>query len=287
MSMKVKRYFPMYLKIALGCAIYAFGFCFFAYPNAIVSGGVSGISMIINLLFGTPIGVVIIIINIPLFVVSWRKFGIGFIVSSLVGMVLSSVFVDLFDLIDFVATDNVFLAAVFGGAIKGAGLGIVYGTSATTGGVDIIAKFLRIKYQHINFGTLILFLDIIVIGAFALIFGSYDSAMYSVVCMFINSKVVDLVMSGGSASKVCYVISDESEAMKNAISEKLHRGVTFLHGEGAWSGNEKDIILCVIKQNQIVDLKKIVKSVDEGAFMISCNSSEVFGNGFTNIAVEG
>lgn len=276
-----------YIKIVLGCAIFAFGFSFFAYPNAIIAGGISGVSMIINLLFGTPVGVVIIIINIPLFAVSWHKFGFSFMLSSLIGMLLSSIFVDLFSLIDFVATENIFLASVFGGLIKGMGLGLIYSTSATTGGVDIIAKFLRVKYQHINFGTLILFLDVIVIGSYAIIFDSYDIAMYAIVSMVINAKVVDLVMSGGTASKVCYVISDESEVVKNAITEKLRRGVTYLHGEGAWSGNEKDIILVVIKQNQIVDLKRLVKSVDPNAFMISCNSSEVFGNGFTDIAVEG
>lgn len=287
MNARTKYYIFKYFKIVLGCAIFAFGFSFFAYPNAIVAGGVSGVSMILNLLFGTPVGVVIIIINIPLFAVSWRKFGFSFMFSSLVGMVLSSVFVDIFGLIDFVATNNVFLAAVFGGIIKGAGLGIVYSTAATTGGVDIIAKFLRVKYQHINFGTLILFLDVIVIGAYAIIFNSYDLAMYAIVSMTINAKIVDIVMSGGTASKVCYVISDASEDVKNAITAKLRRGVTYLHGEGAWSGHEKDIILVVIKQNQIVDLKKIVKAVDPNAFMISCNSSEVFGNGFTDIAVEG
>lgn len=287
MNDKIKAYCLMYLKIAMGSAIFAFGFQFFTYPNAIVAGGITGISMILNYLFDTPVGVMTIIINIPLFAISWRRFGTGFLVTSLAGMILSSAFVDLFSLIDYVATDNILLATVFGGVIKGVGLGIVYSTSATTGGVDIIAKFLRLKYQHINFGTLILFLDVVVIAAFAVIFKSYESAMYAVICMYINSKAVDTVLSGGVSSKVCYVISDESGRLKDAITDKLRRGVTFLHGEGAWSGKEKDIILCVIKSSQIVELKKIVKSVDENAFVISCDSREVFGNGFTNIAIEG
>jgi len=287
MKKKVKYYALMYLRIMLGCAIYAVGFRFFSYPNAIPSSGITGISMILNFLIQTPIGVMTIVMNIPLFIISWRKFGTEFIVSSLFGMVICSVFVDLFAMIDFVATKNVLLAAVFGGIIKGSGIGLVYMTGATTGGVDIVAKFLRAKHQHINFTTLILTLDAIVIAAFAIIFKKYDSSMYAIIGIYISTQVMDAFLSGGVKSKVCYIISDESEAVKNAITEHLNRGVTFIHGEGAWSHKEKQIILCVIKQNQIVELKKIVKEADEHAFMISCDSREVFGKGFTNIALEG
>lgn len=273
----------MYAKILIGAVIYAISIQFFTYPNSIVTGGLTGIAMIINSMTGFPVGVGTIIMNIPLFVYAWRKLGLEFVISSLVGMALCSIFVDIFALTNIVVTTNPLLASVYGGVIKGFGLGLIYTTSATSGGVDIVAKFLRKKYPFINFGTLILIIDVVIIAAYAVIFKKYDSSMYSIICMYIAAQVIDLVLYGAVNSKVCYIITDESIAIKNAIVEQLHRGVTFLHGEGAWSGNEKNIILCVIKTRQIVELKKIVKSLDENAFMILSDSREVFGKGFTYI----
>jgi len=273
----------MYAKILIGAVIYAISIQFFTYPNSIVTGGLTGIAMIINSMTGFPVGIGTIIMNIPLFAYAWRKLGLGFVISSLVGMALCSIFVDIFALTNIVVTTNPLLASVYGGVIKGFGLGLIYTTSATSGGVDIVAKFLRKKYPFINFGTLILIIDVVIIAAYAVIFKKYDSSMYSIICMYIAAQVIDLVLYGAVNSKVCYIITDESNAIKNAIVEQLHRGVTFLHGEGAWSGNEKNIILCVIKTRQIVELKKIVKSLDENAFMILSDSREVFGKGFTYI----
>ena len=271
------------LMVIIGSLIYAVGFRFFMYPNAIVTGGVTGISMIINYLTGFPVGVATIIMNVPLFIFSWKKFGLRFILLSLLSMALCSIFVDLLAAVPVEATDDPLLGAIYGGVIHGFGMGVVYLTGATTGGMDIVAKFLRHKYQHINFGSIILGLDVAVIAAFALIFRRYESAMYAMICMFITTKVIDIVLYGAVNSKVCYIITDESAAVKDAIVNSLHRGVTFLHGEGAWSGKEKDIILCVIKQRQIVELKQLVQKLDPAAFMIVSDSREVFGRGFSYI----
>lgn len=283
MSKNILSHTLTYGKIVLGSMLYAVGFQFFTYPNSIITGGVTGIAMIINYLTSLPVGVLSIVMNIPLFAVSWKRFGAHFMVSSFVGMMLCSALVDVFSMVDFVATNQPLLAAIYGGIIKGFGLGIIFTTGATTGGVDIVAKFLRAKYQHINFGTLILLLDAVIIVAFALIFRRYDSAMYSIIFMFMSSKVIDFVLYGAVNSKVCYVITDKSVEIKNAIVGELKRGVTFIHGEGAWSGKEKDIILCVIKSRQIVELKRIIRELDAGAFLIVSDSREVFGNGFTYI----
>lgn len=283
---KIADYTLMYLKIVLGCAIYAASFRFFIYPNDVVLGGVVGAATIINYLTDLPVGVMTIIINIPLFIFSWRHFGMKFLVSSLVAMLLSSGLMDILEAVKFVATRDPLLAACFGGVIKGFGLGLVYSTTATVGGTDIIAKFLRRKYQYINFSTFILMMDVAIFLIFALLFNKLDSAMYSAICMFITSQVVDLVLYGAVNSKVCYIITDESVRVKEAITDKLHRGVTYIHGEGAWSGQQKNIILCVIKRNQIVELKKLVRNIDERAFMIVSDSREVFGKGFTYIGDE-
>lgn len=275
------------VKIVIGAALYAVGFQFFLYPNAISTGGVTGIAMIINFLTGFPVGVMTIIINIPLFIFSWKKFGLNFIIASLVGTILASVFVDIFAQIPLEVTHEPLLGAIYGGIIKGFGLGVVYQAGATTGGVDIVAKFLRHRYQHINFSTFILGLDVVVIVAFAVIFKRYDSAMYAIICMYIASKMIDLVLYGAINSKVCYIITEKSAEIKDGLVNQLHRGVTFLHGKGAWSGEERDVILCVIKQSQIVELKHLVRAVDDHAFVIVSDSREVFGNGFSYIGDDG
>lgn len=280
---KLQDYTFMYLKIIVGCIIYSASFRFFIYPNDVVLGGVVGIATIINYLTDLPVGVMTIVFNVPLFIFSWKHFGLKFIIASLVAMLISSTLMDVLETVPFVATTDPLLASTFGGVIKGVGLGLIYSTTATVGGTDIIAKFLRRKYQHINFSTFLLAMDVTIFLIFALLFGKLDSAMYSAICMFITSQVVDIVLYGAVNSKVCYVITDESAAVKEAITGKLHRGVTYIHGEGAWSGQQKNIILCVIKRNQIVELKKIVREIDEKAFMIVSDSREVFGKGFTHI----
>lgn len=283
MDNKARRLIFDCLKIIVGSFIFALGFQFFMYPNAIVTGGVSGIAMIINYLTGLPVGVLTVLMNIPLFLFSWKKFGPRFILYSLSSMLLSSLFVDLLALVPLEITREPLLGAIYGGAIHGLGSGMIFLTGATTGGTDIIAKYLRHKYQHINIGTFILGMDVVVVAAFAVTFHRYDSAMYAMICMFITTKVIDLVLYGAINSKVCYIITDESVKIKDAIMEKLGRGVTFLHGEGGWSGKEKDVVLCVIKQRQIVELKQLVKRIDEAAFMIVSDSREVFGQGFSYI----
>lgn len=242
-SKTFKDYLQEYALIVVGSVIYAAGFRFFYYPNDIIAGGVTGIAMIINYLTEIPVGVINIVINIPLFILAWRAFGLKFIVGSFVATMLSSVLMDVFALIPISVTDNLLLAAIYGGVIYGLGLGLIYRAGDTTGGIDIVAKFVRRKYPYINFGTIILILDVIIIAAFALIFNQYEAAMYAIIGMFIVTRVIDLVLYGMGTSKVCYIISDESDKLKNAITATLGRGVTLLHGEGAYTGKAKNVIL--------------------------------------------
>ena len=270
--------------IILGAATYAVGFQFFFYPNDSIAGGVTGISTIINLLTGAPVGVVSIIINIPLFAFAWKKFGTRFMLMSLVGMALTYIFVDLFALIDFAATDDLFLAGTIGACLNGAGLGLVYRAGATTGGIDIVAKILRRRYPYINFGTFVLVLDIAIIAVFAAIYREWEAAMYAVIAMFVVTRAIDVMLYGLDTSKVCYLISEEkSTELERAITETMHRGVTRLHGEGGYTGAEREVLMRVIKKRQITDLRKIVRAVDPAAFFVVTDANDVFGNGFGNI----
>ena len=282
---RVLRVIFKYGMIALGCAIYAFGFQFFCYPNAITTGGVVGVAMILNQLTGLPVGVLTILMNIPLFIIAWRHFGLDFLIGSLAGMGLSSVMVDLFAVFGFAATDDTLLAALIGGVIKGIGMGMVYYVGATTGGMDIVIKLLRRRISFINFGTLMLLIDAVIITAYALILGRYESAMYSLVAMYTTTKMIDLALYGIDNACLCYIISDQSKVLtQEIVSGRLRRGVTILEGRGAFSGEKREVLMCAVKRPQLGELKRVVRSIDEHAFLIVTNANNVFGNGFENIA---
>ena len=284
-NLTVPQLVKKYLTILVGTVIYAVGFQFFMYPNHIVAGGCVGISMIINRLTGLPVGVTNMVLNIPLFLVAWKHFGLGFLVGSLAGTYISSFLVDMLAATGVVATLDPMLGAIIGGVIKGAGLGIIYSVGATTGGADIVIKFLRQRFSQINFGTMMLLIDGAIVVAYALILDQYASAMYSLIGMYVVSKVIDLILYGIDNSCICYIISDNSEALIHEIIDgRVHRGVTILEGEGAYSRTKKHISMCVVKRTQIPDMRRMVRAIDEHAFFIVSDAKNVFGNGFENIA---
>lgn len=272
------------LMIVLGTAINAVGFSFITYPNSIVAGGVTGIAQIINHFTALPVGMVSMAMNIPLFIIAWRMFGLRFLLLSLLGMVSSSVFIDLFNMLGLCLTDDLLLAAVFGGLVKGFGLGLVYKTGGTTGGADIGARMLRRRYPYINFGTLSLSLDAAVVLCYALSIGKLDAAMYTVITMFASSRVVNLVLYGAMNSSVCYIITIKPREIAEAVSESLHRGATLLKAEGAYTGEERFVVLCVIRRREIAEVKKIITRIDSRSFVIVTSSHEIFGKNFSNIA---
>lgn len=278
-----------YMKLVVGSALVAAAFQFFTFPNSIVSGGVTGIAQIIRLLTGIPVGVLSILINIPIFYLGWRhrlgthRLGTRRLILALCVMAMISVFIDLLAVTELVATDEPMLGAVYGGVLNGAGYGLIYTTGTTGGGTDILAKILRRRYPYINFGTLLFGMNVLVVLTFAFLFKKYDSCMYTMIEMFISSKVVNLVLYGPGVSEVCYIISSNVGAIKSAITCTMGRGVTLLRGEGAWSGKEMQVILCVVKRPEIAQLREVVRSVDEHAFVIVSEAKEVFGRGFGNI----
>ena len=273
-----------YALITIGAARGAVGFQFFMFPNAIVSGGLIGIAQIVNRLTGLPVGAFSIVLNVPLFIIAWKQFGLGFIISSFAGTVLDSVFIDAAAMTNIVATTDPMLASIIGGVIKGLGLGTIYYVGATTGGVDIVARFLRRRFPYINFGTLILLMDAVIIAAYAWIFKIYESAMYSLICMFVMSRAVDLVLYGLDNSNICYIVSEHTDDIVSEITlGQLHRGVTLLHAEGAYSHEEKQVIMCVIKRPQIAAIRRMVRAIDPKAFMVVTDAKNVFGKGFDSI----
>lgn len=278
---KVIKTILKYLVIAIGTFIYGLGVNFLMRPNGIISGGITGIAMVINYAFPViPIGVMIFVINIPIFIVGFKALGWRFVIGSLVGMLGLSVFIDLIELFSFPLTDNPLLAALFSGVITGFGLGLVFLMGASTGGTDIIVKVVRQKHQHFNLGTLVLILDVIIILIYAVTFKMFEAGMYSLIAIFVESKLIDVVLYGVNYGKVVYIISDKAEEINRAINEEMDRGVTKLYGEGGYSGEKKTVLLVAIKRRQITKLKQIIKQADPKAFVIMTESREVLGEGF-------
>ena len=276
-----KRYLLPYLWITLASAVYAFGFNWCYEPNAIGFGGITGVAQIINhFLPWAPIGTVVIVLNVPLFLLGWKLLGGHLLVSSLYSMFISSAFIDLFHLLWTFEPMESFLACIFGGVLMGASLGVVFLQGATTGGTDLIARLAKLKLAWLPMGKLLLGIDLVVIVAVALAFRNLYSAMYGVVALYISSLVMDGVLYGIDNAKVAYIISDAHERITDAIIHDIDRGVTILHGQGAYSGAEKKVLLVAFKQRQIVALKRTVKEIDPAAFLIVCEAHEVLGDGF-------
>ncbi|HJG85925.1 YitT family protein [Pseudoflavonifractor capillosus] len=270
-----------YFMITLASAIYAVGFNWFYVPNDIAFGGITGVGQIINaILPWAPIGTVVIILNIPLFILGWRLLGGHLLLSSLYAMAVSSVFIDIVNGIwTFEAMDSM-LACVFGGVFMGASLGMVFQQGATTGGTDLIARLLKLKITWLPMGKLLIATDMVVIVASAIAFGSVYSALYGVVALYIAGIVMDRMLYGLDSAKVAYIISDRFKEIADVLVNDLDRGVTILQGQGGYSGAEKKVLMCAFKQRQIVSIKKMVKELDPSAFIIVCDAHEVLGDGF-------
>ena len=277
----VVRAIVPYLWITLASAIYALGFCWCYEPNHIGFGGITGVGQIINhFLPWAPIGVVVILLNVPLFLLGWKFIGGRLLVTSLFAMAVSSIFIDVIAALYTFQPMEPLLGCIFGGVLMGGSLGIVFLQGATTGGTDLIARLLKLRLAWLPMGKLLLIIDLLVIVAVAVAFRNFSSALYGLVALYISTIVMDGVLYGLDNARVAYIISDKYQAITQAITHDIDRGVTILHGEGAWSGAEKKVLLVAFKQRQIVALKRTVKEIDPAAFLIVCEAHEVLGDGF-------
>ncbi len=272
--------------ISLGSILYAASISLFLDPNKLVPGGVSGIAIIVNhLVAGVDTGVIMLAINLPLLIAGLIKFGKGFLFSTVYATVLSSVAVDLLDrfLAPYIPlTDDLLLAAIVGGALLALGLGLVFRAGGTTGGTDIVTKFIRLKYKHFKPGMIIMALDSMIILASAIAFRDIEISIYAYLSLIVSSFLIDVVLYGPDGAKVVYIISDKPEYISKRILAELEIGVTYLEGEGAYTGQGKRVIMCAARKHIFPKIREIVKDEDELAFMIVSSAQEIFGEGFKN-----
>ena len=270
-----------YLWIALASALYALSFDWFYVPNQLGFGGLTALGMILNHLSpAIPIGTSVLALNIPIFLLGWKFLGGHALVSSLFAMTATSLLVDLLAaLYQFPAMDPM-LASIFGGVTLGASLGIIFAKGATTGGTDLIARLLKLPFAWLPMGKLMLAVDLTMLLAVSAVFRSLESAMYGIIALYITTAVMDQVLYGLDRSKVAYIVTTNPRPMAAEIDRQLDRGVTYLHGEGSFSGQDKLVLMCAFKQRQIVPLKALVHALDPEAFLIVCDAHEVLGQGF-------
>lgn len=280
MKKTAKEYALQFGIITLSCALYALGFNWFFAPNHLSVGGFTGIAQIVNYFIpDASIGMVVLLLNIPLFILSYRRVGRIWLVATLYATFLSSIMIDLMAAVYTFPPTEPILASVFGGAMVGLGCGLLMRESATTGGSELAARLLKLHFPGLSIGTLCLFVDGLVIVSYAAVFRDMTQSLYAALALFIVTKTTDWVVYGDNGGKVAYIISEQYEAITHELL-KLDRGVTLLNGWGGFSGKPKNVILCAFSKAQIVAIKAIVKEADTNAFMIVCDAHEVVGEGF-------
>lgn len=268
-----------YIIITVFSLTYAVGISLFLDPNNLAPGGVSGISIMLSRITPLPTGTWIILINIPILALGLWKFGLKFLISTVYCTIISSVFTNMLSSFAPLTTDKL-LAALAGGTIMAVSMGMILKAGATTGGVDIIVKVLRLKYRHLKTGNLYLIMDAIVVTLSGIMFQNLETALYAAVAIFVNSVVLDTVLYGRDGAKMLYIISDHPKQITERLLADLDIGVTALQGEGAYSGKEKKVLLCVMRKPLAPKAQQIVKEEDPDAFMIVSDATEIFGEGY-------
>ncbi len=269
-----------YLYVLAGAAVMALSLDVFLVPARIAPGGVSGLATVISYFANLPVGIMIFVINIPILIWGVFEFDIRFLVSSIVGTLALSVFTEIFALCLHPVTDNEMLSAISGGVLMGFGMAMVLRTGSTTGGTDIVAKILKKRLPYFSMGLFILIIDAAVVVLSAAVSGKWEIMLYSGISLYVSTKVIDGILDGVNYGKMALIISDYAEDISKIISKKMHRGTTNLYGFSTFSGADKRVVMCVVRRNEIVKLKELVKNADEKSFVIVADVREVLGNGF-------
>ena len=272
-----------YAGILAASALYAAAIALFLEPNHLAPGGVSGIAIIINQLTQIPTGTLILIMNVPLMALGMWKLGFKFLLSTLVAVISSSIFTNLLAPYGPLTTDPL-LAACAGGALLAVGMGLLFKLGATSGGTDILIRVIKLKYKHLKTGSLFLITDCCVIAASALVFGDIDLALYAAIATIVSSFCLDLVLYGRDEAKLVYLITDHEQAIAHRLLQELEIGVTYLQGQGAYTRDNKKVILCAMQKRLLPKVQEIAMEEDPFVFLIVTSASEIFGEGFKDIS---
>lgn len=265
--------------ITCGSLLFGISISLFIDPNNFAPGGASGLAIVLNRLLPLETGTLYLLINVPIMMFGAWKFGRTFVMLTLYATFLSSAFTNFFQMFPAL-TNEPLLAALFGGALQALGMGIVIRNGATTGGTDVIVKYLRKQKPHLKTGTLFLLVDAAIIGIGGIVFRNIDTVLYSVLSVAVFSAVLDMVLYGRDEAKMIYIVSERCEDIASRILEELDIGVTYLKGIGGYERKDKLVILCVVKKPSASKVEEIVRQEDTAAFMIISSASEIYGEGY-------
>lgn len=274
------------IMVIVGCSIYSFGIGLFLDPYKMAAGGVTGISILINAATGGRIGTgwLILIINVPLFVIGLIFIGKMFVLSSLAVVGLSSGLMEICAhfIVPYMPSVNIIVAALAGGTMFGAGLGLVFRTGSSTGGTDIIVKLLRRKFRYLKTGIISVSIDCLIVMASTIVYKDLELMLVTIVSLITFSIVFNRVLYGGNSAMMVYIITTAERArlICDGLLKDLDVGATIIDGKGAYSGNEKTIIMCAVKNYVYPRIRDVVKKYDSGAFTIVSSSLEIFGEGY-------
>ena len=266
-----------YLVLIIGSLIYSAGLEIFLVPNNIIDGGIVGISIMASYLTGIPFGVYMLVLNLPFLYLGYKQIGKTFAISTIISIIALSIFSEFLEPVPQI-TQDYFLAAIFGGIIAGAGVGLVIRQGGSLDGTEITAIILDRKTSF-SVGEVVMFFNLFILGAAGFVFG-WDKAMYSLVAYFIISKMIDVVLKGLDESYAVMIVSDEYEEIADALMHRLGRGVTYLHGQGAYTGDDKQVLYCVVTRLEVVKLKEIALEKDETAFVTINPVHDIVGGRF-------
>ena len=269
----------------VGAFIYAIGVAFFLNPHGIAPGGLTGISVMINHFFPQiNTGILVLLMNVPLMIAGLIRFGKDFLVSTIWSTVASSLLIsgmeDIIAHYQLVLTQNMILSALAGGALMGAGMGMIFRRGGTTGGSDIVVKFLRQKYRHLKSGVLFIIIDSSIVAASAVVYRNIDMGLLAGVTVAVASYVFNTILYGSDSARLTFIISGRPEQIVSRLLEELNIGASYVNGQGAFTGADKRIIMCAAKNRMFPQVKQIVHEEDPRAFLIVSSANEIYGEGF-------
>ena len=276
---KIKKFIIEGIGTVVGSGIMAFGISSFLLPNQLSSGGFAGIATITYYLLKIPMGTMILILNVPLFIFAGYKIGKEFFIKSIIGTTSLSLFIDILDKYKPITTDR-FLACIYGGIIIGIGTAIILKANSSTGGTELIANIIKIYNRNISISRYLTIIDIIVIIFHVIFFKQVEIGLYSIIAIYLYGKLVDIIFEGVYFTKLLFIISDKNEEISKLIEQDVKRGVTGLYGKGMYSNKDKLILICAASTRDIGKIKDTAKEVDKNCFIVVANAREALGQGF-------
>lgn len=273
------NFFVQLIETIFGSALMALGTTTLLLPNKLSSGGFSGIATILYYTLDVPMGITILVLNLPLFVIATFRLGKKFLIKALAGTISISIFIDMFEVLTPFTNDK-FLACICGGIFSGAGTAIILHANSSTGGSDLLSNIIRSYNNRLRTGNLIVFIDAIIVLANVIVFKNIEVGLYSAITIFILGNMIDIIFEGINFTKLIFIISNKNEEISLAIGLEVGRGTTGLYGKGMYTGNDKLVLMCAATRSDVMKIKEITQNIDQDAFIIIANSREVFGEGF-------